>query len=261
MKLFISYSDKDSKKMTSFEKAIQDSSLGLKPIIVAKDIKPGIPLSEKVKNAINDCDILIPIITKNSITNQWVNQEIGFAYAMDRKIFPLVDKSLLKELKGFIHSNLDIPFCFDSNVESKHKESYSYRKSYMDLLDYLSTIYQTIPIFNASISPIRVVKGNDYTTHVKFKGIVKNGFFDNFVRHQDSDWKTWNWDKKSILNTKPTTGGELHGEVNVESEYTWSTIDWPKGKHTIYVRIYDHPVENEKGRYVVAEEIKEIEII
>ncbi|MDD5571949.1 MAG: toll/interleukin-1 receptor domain-containing protein [Bacteroidales bacterium] len=261
MKIFVSYSDKDKKKMIALEKAIKNTSSELKPIIVAKDKKPGIPLSEKVKEAINNCDILIPILTRTSIDNQWVNQEIGFATAKDKKIFPIVERNILKKLKGFIHSQLDNPFSFEGSLRSKHKESYSYKKSYLDLLDYLTNNFSIKPIFSATITPTKIIMGDNYTTKVKFKGKVKNGFFDNLVRHQDSNWKIWNWDTHTLLNSKSTTAGELHGYVNINKEYTHSTKDWPKGKHTIFVRIYDHPIQGETTRHVVAEDIKEVEVI
>lgn len=265
MKIFISYSDKDRNKMIALEKAIISSSLGLKPIIVAKDITPGLTLTEKVKRAINDCDILIPIITKNSIISQWVNQEIGFAEGKERKIFPIVDKGIIKKLKGFVHNQIDIPFSFESNIKSKNKEGISFRKSYLNLLDYISSFYaptlESKPILIAEITPNRLAQGDNYTTTVQFKGIVKNGFFDNLIRHQGSTWKKWNWDKDTLQNSSPTTGGLLNGYIDINKSYCHSTQGWPLGKHTIYVRIYNHPVVGEKTRYVVSEVIKEIEII
>ncbi len=251
--------------MISLEKAVNKSYPGLKPIIVAKHISPGLTLAEKVKRAINDCDVLIPIITKNSILNQWVNQEIGFAEAKKIKIFPIVERRLIKKLKGFIHNQIDIPFSFESNNMNKKQESYSYRKSYLNLLEYISNTYaptiDSKPLLIAEITPNIVDQGDNYTTTVQFKGIVKNGFFDNLIRHQGSTWKKWNWDKETLPNSSPTTGGLLNGYVQINKTYSHSTQGWPLGKHTIYIRIYNHPVVGEKTRYVVSEVIKEIKII
>lgn len=265
MKIFISYSDKDRNKMTALERSIAKSSLNIKTIIVSRNINPGVPLTEKVKDSITECDVLIPILTKKSITSQWVNQEIGYAFAKNITVFPIVESGIIKHLKGFIHNQIDIPFIFKSNSSRPRIESYSYRKCYLSLLDYLSQIHsQSIDsefIFESSLSPEKVIKGERYITCVKFKGVVKNGFFDNLVRHQSSSWKTWNWDMETLPNSKPTTAGLLKGKVDIEKEYSHSTKNWPKGKFTVYVRLYDHPVEGEAGRHVVAEEIKEIEII
>ena len=130
MKIFISYSDNDRKKMIALEKAIKESALNLKPIVVAKDAQPGVPLSEKIKKAINNCDIIIPIITEESIKNQWVNQEIGFAVAKEKKIFPIVDNAIIKNLKGFIHDQIDIPFNFKSYINDSTKETRNFKKKH-----------------------------------------------------------------------------------------------------------------------------------
>lgn len=259
MKIFVSYSDIDKDKMLVLEKAIQESNLGLIPVIVAKDKKPGVPLSDKVKDAIIGCDILVPIITNSSIKNQWVNQEIGFAYAKDRSIYPLVNKKLFSRLKGFINNQIDLPFGFEQSF-FKYREDKSFEKSYKNLLDYLAKINIT-PLLDSSISPEKIIQGEKYTTKVSFKGKLKHGFFDNLVRHQDSVWKIWNWDSETLPNSSPINGGKLEGDINIEKQYTHSTKNWPKGRHTIYVRVYDHPIIGEKGRNVIAENIHEIEII
>ena len=45
---------------------------------------PGKPLTDKVKEGILETPYFIPILTRSSITSQWVNQEIDFAIATDR---------------------------------------------------------------------------------------------------------------------------------------------------------------------------------
>lgn len=265
MKVFISYSNDDKNKMVALERSIERCFDNIETIVVSRKISPGVPLSEKVKTSIEECDVLIPILTNKSLINQWVNQEIGYAVAKNKDIFPIVESDIIGNLKGFIHNQIDIPFSFKGNRDNSRKESYSYRKCYLNLLKYLSsTYYQSIdskPMFKATVKPGKVKSGDKYTTSVKYKGVVKNGFFDNLVRHQSSSWKTWNWDKETLPNSKPTTAGLLKGKIDIEKEYSHSTKNWPKGKFTVYVRLYDHPVEGEAGRHVVAEEIKEIEII
>ena len=56
-------------------------------------------LPDKIKNAINQSDVVIVILTNWSSRSAYVNQEIG--YAEDRKlIIPLVEKGV--EIKGFL---------------------------------------------------------------------------------------------------------------------------------------------------------------
>ena len=113
----------------------------------------------------------------------------------------------------------------------------------------------------AHITPAKIKQGDNYTTNVKFKGEVINGFFDNLIRHKEKSWKTWNWDSETLPDANQNSGGTLNGYIDINKSYTHSTKDWPKGKHTIYIRLYNHPVIGENTRIVVSEVIKEIEII
>ena len=47
-------------------------------------------VTKKVADGIRESQIIIPILTKNSISSQWVNQEIGFAVAKDIKEIEII---------------------------------------------------------------------------------------------------------------------------------------------------------------------------
>lgn len=111
-RVFISYSQNDSDKVKLLEFLLKEN--GIKPIIIANDRIPLKPLEEKVIEGILKCDIIIPILSKRSFKTQWINQEIGFAKAIDKAMFPIVEKSLIRSLKGFIHKDLDLPYSFES---------------------------------------------------------------------------------------------------------------------------------------------------
>ena len=114
MKAFVSYSHRDDRKRELLQEVLEEK--GIEPIIVANRNVPSILLSEKVINAINEADYLIPIITKKSIKNQWVNQEIGYAQNLlkkeEIKIIPIIDQAIMNSLKGFIHKEMDLPYQF-----------------------------------------------------------------------------------------------------------------------------------------------------
>jgi uncharacterized protein YneF (UPF0154 family) len=114
--------------------------------------------------------------------------------------------------------------------------------------------------FIARITPSSVDQGAEYTTKIEFDGKVQNGFFDNYVKHEDSDWNTWNWDRQTLKNSGHTTAGELHGNILIQHAYTFSTKDWPKGKYKIYVRLYDHLVPGEFSRIKIAEEVRDFQV-
>ncbi len=263
-KIFISFSSqKDKNKMNAFFKAIKKDGT-FEPIVVEKKKTPGKLFSEKVKEAIKQSDYFIPILTRNSRTSQWVNQEIGFAEAQVKcDILPIVEESIIPKLKGFIHNQIDC-FRYKGVRSSKNNEACNFRVCYKEVIAHLKgTIKSKLVVrkakmvekFTSMILPSRVEQGDSYTTKVHFVGTVKNGFFDNYVKHTQSDWKAWNWDKNTLKNLKRTFPGEIHGDVNIKSEYTWTTKDWP-----IHVRLYDHPIPGEKRRIVIAEEIHEFEV-
>jgi hypothetical protein len=117
LKLFISYSSKDQQIIDFIENLLSDHKL-FEPLIIARNREALKPLSEKVINGLTDSEIVIPILTKNSIYTQWINQEIGFAKAINKKISPVVERDIIEQLKGFIHNQVDIPYNYISNSEN-----------------------------------------------------------------------------------------------------------------------------------------------
>ncbi|MBN2236731.1 MAG: toll/interleukin-1 receptor domain-containing protein [Bacteroidales bacterium] len=259
LKLFISFASEDNNKMEALFRALQKIGPPIYPIVVAKTNRPGKLLADKVNEGIQESQFFIPILTNNSIANQWVNQEIGFAYSHSRMILPIIDQNIMSKLKGFINPQLDLPFYFESDSTNWRREAHQFRNCYKKLIDFLKERALNI-VYDSEISPSVVRQGESYTTKVKFKGIVENGFFDIFVKHQDSDWKKWNWDNSTLKNLVPTNGGELHGEVEVEKKYTWSTEYWPVGKYKIYTRLYDHLIIGARGRFYLAEKVHNFEV-
>lgn len=79
-------------------------------------------------------------MTKNSLNNQWVNQEIGFAKSkeIDKKIriIPIIESSLLSDklLKGFINDQLDLSYNFKPDSDPK-KERRNFRKCFNLLIN------------------------------------------------------------------------------------------------------------------------------
>lgn len=96
----------------------------------------GQSLADKAKDCMDEADCLMPILTRQSIDSQWVNQKIGFAEALKKPIIPLVEKNLLDNLKGFIHKQIDLPFVFSGVESDVKKEARSFRKCYISALEY-----------------------------------------------------------------------------------------------------------------------------
>jgi len=259
-KFFISYSDHDKNKLDALTKALKKTSKKFQPIIIAKRKFPGKPLTDKVKEGILETPHFIPILTRASIANQWVNQEIGFAIANERNIIPVVEKRIIHQLKGFIHNQIDLPFTFEGYKSNNRKEAQSFRNCYKELIQHLENEIVE-PTFISSITPRQVRQGDDYTTKVHFIGKVKHAFFDNYVKHISSGWYTWNWDPSTLTNGAPTTPGKLQAAIDKTSEYSNSTAGWPIGKYEIYTRVYEHPKPGETRRYILFENKHNLKVI
>jgi hypothetical protein len=115
-RIFISYSDKDKSKMRSLEKKLLKTST-LKPIIIADKRESMLFLTDKVIRGIHEADFVIPILTEKSMLTQWINQEIGYAKAQGKQIKPIVEQQIMHDLRGFINSQIDIPYNFASNLD------------------------------------------------------------------------------------------------------------------------------------------------
>jgi predicted transcriptional regulator len=110
-KLFISYSSNNYDKVKHINKFLLDHPL-FEPLIVADKRKANKALTELVKNGIEASYCIIPILSPESITTQWINQEIGYAEGVKTPIKPIVENSVLKELKGFVHSQNQCPYTY-----------------------------------------------------------------------------------------------------------------------------------------------------
>lgn len=143
-KIFISYSDTDRNKMRSVERLINGTEI-FTPIVIADNRQVLIQLTEKVKTGIFECEYFVPILTRNSISTQWVNQEIGFATAINRKTIPIVEKQLIDTLKGFIHKQLDLSYLFEGNQNNSRSEASKFTSVSKVLINDLLLINNVTP--------------------------------------------------------------------------------------------------------------------
>lgn len=258
VKIFISYSDVDRNKMDAFRKALKKIENKFTPIVVARKPTPSQPLSEKVKKSILESSFIVPILTKNSIYTQWVNQEIGFAIGRDKSIIPIVEKSTIGNLKGFINNQLDLPFNFEGHSNKKIEAS-NFNKCYKLLIEYLEN--SLVKYFKSKVTPKKIKQGAVYKTTVIFKGNLINGFFDNYVEHLESSFRLYHWDTTTLNSSNPIKGGNLNGEIDIKRTYEYQIVNWPLGLYKIHVRVYEHPVVGKRGRYFIAEDIHQVQII
>ena len=120
IKIFISYSVQDNDKMEFIKNLINDSEK-LEPIVVLQQKSNLLYNDDKIIKSLKKSTVFLPILTSNSIKNQWVNQEIGFVFGSNRikieNIKPIVEKKVMPKLKGFLTANNDLNYRFESDID------------------------------------------------------------------------------------------------------------------------------------------------
>ena len=86
--VFISYSTHD-KKIGGRFKCCLESYCGFHAFIAHDDIPPSTIFEEEIKNAINKCDIFIPLISQVFKDSDFTDQETGIAVSLNKKIIPI----------------------------------------------------------------------------------------------------------------------------------------------------------------------------
>lgn len=130
--IFISYSSTDDEKVALIRNELTGNP-DFVPIIIASERESLKPLAAKVADGIRRSDVVVPFLTTNSVHTQWINQEIGFAQALDKQIMPIVERGVINGLKGFIHKEVHLPYVFDAST-NKAKEHKDFLKQFRLLL-------------------------------------------------------------------------------------------------------------------------------
>ena len=128
-KLFISYADADKTKVRVIENVLINNP-HFEPLIIANKRDPLKALTKKVSEGLEASEIIIPILTKNSISQQWINQEIGYSMGIKRKVIPIVEKLIMSKLKGFIHKESDLSYNFRRH-KNLGQENKNFKKCFL----------------------------------------------------------------------------------------------------------------------------------
>ena len=121
-KVFISFCEADRTYMGAMRNRLMKRQL-LEPLVVESRHRPSVDLTDIIHEAINDADYFLVILTESSKINQWVNQEIGFAFArpkLEGKRFAFVEDKILHDLKGFFHDKMQHPYLFKHRAFSTY---------------------------------------------------------------------------------------------------------------------------------------------
>lgn len=110
-KLFISYYSENIDKVRHIKKELENHPL-FEPLVVADKRKANSALTKLVSEGIDMSYRLIPILSPQSYRTQWINQEIGYAICKNIPIIPIVEVSILDDLKGFVHKQNQCPYTY-----------------------------------------------------------------------------------------------------------------------------------------------------
>lgn len=87
MKVFISYAREDEALAHLLAYVLEKT--GHFECRFDRDLPKGLAFDANLRKMINEVDLVLVLLTKRAITSQWVNQEIGFATALDKIVYPL----------------------------------------------------------------------------------------------------------------------------------------------------------------------------
>jgi len=91
LNIFVSYSHADSPTIDMFVNGL--TGLGHKVFLDRYDIKPGDHILQKAKSLIDQSDLVLVFLTKQSVHSEWVAAEVDYSLKASKKIIPLVEDS------------------------------------------------------------------------------------------------------------------------------------------------------------------------
>jgi hypothetical protein len=113
-KVFLSYSRADLRLAHKVQKILTEA--GIYVYFAELYPEPGVTLWEKIKGMIHNSDAVIVLWTKNAKNSAFVNQELGYAEALNKLIIPLVEQGVAPE--GLLAGREYIPYRRGRDVES-----------------------------------------------------------------------------------------------------------------------------------------------
>lgn len=130
-RVFISHSEQDQALVQWLRQVLWDT--GIEAYLAEDHRTPGVPLGEKVQQAIRASDCLVVVLTRNSGHSAFVHQEVGYALAQGKLVIPLLERGLdpqrvLGMLQGVEYLVLD-PFHPEESAEHLTRYLYNLAQS------------------------------------------------------------------------------------------------------------------------------------
>ena len=80
----------------------QVEAMGMCPYVAQQDIRPGVPIELKIREAIAEADVLLAVLTSDGTGSSYVQQEIGAAGMVGKPVLALVDHQISSASLGML---------------------------------------------------------------------------------------------------------------------------------------------------------------
>jgi hypothetical protein len=101
LNVFFSHSSRDAEWVERV--GAQAKAAGVDVYLAEHDVQPGQHLGDKVKAAIERCDAVIALLSKNSLQSVYVQQEIGIAHRADKLVIPILMEDVASQDLGILN--------------------------------------------------------------------------------------------------------------------------------------------------------------
>ncbi len=166
-RIFISHKVEDKLKAKELKNDLAD--YGISAFVAHEDIKPNKKWLSTIENALLSMDAFVALITDGYCEKIWTNQEIGFAYCLNKtKGIPFVSIRAGDDPKGFIS-----PIQFLSSSSKKlGKELCNLWLNTPKMTDSLILAMKNSPSFNNSSNLFDMVKNIKALTENQIKNLM-----------------------------------------------------------------------------------------
>lgn len=106
-KIFISYSRKDMEEVMMLRDEIYRRT-GVRPWMDVTGIETGAQFADVIARNIDSCELLVFVISDNSVKSSWTRKEVLYAQERGKKIYPvIIDDAQLPRQLAFLFVDVD----------------------------------------------------------------------------------------------------------------------------------------------------------
>lgn len=123
-KVFVSHSTADMGLVYQLKYWLEAN--GIEAYVAQIYPQPGVPISEKVTNAIRNSDCLVVLLTADGARSEWVRDELAYALSLKDQtgrpaVVPLVEEEVGPRLEGLIADKDQIRFSRQDPTEAVNR--------------------------------------------------------------------------------------------------------------------------------------------